>query len=139
MAVLMDIGEEFNIHPADKLTGSKRLAMMALSRTYGLKGFAGESPAYESISISGNTVTVKFKNAPNGLTAFGKELKYFEVAGANKVFRPAKAIVNNGNILVSSPDVKEPVAVRYAFRDFVTGDLFSTEGFPVSSFRTDDW
>ncbi len=65
--------------------------------------------------------------------------KYFEVAGANKVFRPAKAIVNNGNILVSSPDVKEPVAVRYAFKDFVIGDLFSTEGFPVSSFRTDDW
>lgn len=139
MAVLMDIGEEFNIHPADKLSGSKRLAMMALSKTYGLKGFAGESPAYESISISGNTVTVKFKNASNGLTAFGKELKFFEVAGANKVFRPAKAIVNNGNILVSSPDVKEPVAVRYAFKDFVIGDLFSTEGFPVSSFRTDDW
>ena len=112
---------------------------MALSKTYGLKGFAGESPSYESITINGSTVTVKFKNAPNGLTAFGKELKYFEVAGTNKVFRPAKAIVNNGNILVTSPDVKEPVAVRYAFKDFVTGDLFSTEGFPVSSFRTDDW
>ncbi len=139
MAVLMDIGEEFNIHPADKLTGSKRLAMMSLSKTYGLKGFAGESPAYESIAINGSTVTVKFKNAANGLTAFGKELKYFEVAGTNKVFRPAKAIINNGNILVTSPDVKEPVAVRYAFKDFVMGDLFSTEGFPVSSFRTDDW
>lgn len=139
MAVLMDIGEEFNIHPVDKLTGSKRLALLALSKTYGMKGFAGESPAYESIAINGSIVTIKFKNAANGLTAFGKELKYFEIAGANKVFRPAKALVNGGNIIVSSPDVKEPVAVRYAFKDFVTGDLFSTEGFPVSSFRTDDW
>jgi len=139
MAVLMDIGEEFNIHPMDKLTGAKRLAFMALGKTYGGKGFGIESPAYESITISGSIVTVKFKNAPNGLSAFGKELKYFEVAGANKVFRPAKAMVNGGNIILSAPDVKEPVAVRYAFKDFVIGDLFSTEGFPVSSFRTDDW
>lgn len=139
MAVLMDIGEEFNIHPMDKLTGSKRLALMALSKTYGLKGFAGESPAYESMSINGSTITIKFKNAPNGLSAFGKELKYFEVAGANKVFRPAKAMVSGGNIIVSATDVKEPVAVRYAFKDFVIGDLFSTEGFPVSSFRSDEW
>lgn len=139
MAVLMDIGEEFSIHPMDKLTGSKRLALMALSKTYGLKGFAGESPAFDAITVSGNTITVKFKNAPNGFTAFGKELKYFEVAGANKVFRPARAVISGGNILVSSADIKEPVAVRYAFKDFVIGDLFSTEGFPVSSFRSDEW
>jgi len=139
MAVLMDIGEEFNIHPMDKLTGSKRLALMALSKTYGFKGFAGESPAYESMSINGSTITIKFKNAPNGLSAFGKELKYFEVAGTNKVFRPAKAMVSGGNIIVTATDVKEPVAVRYAFKDFVIGDLFSTEGFPVSSFRSDEW
>ncbi len=139
MAVLMDIGEEFNIHPMDKVTGAKRLAYLALGKTYGLKGFGYESPAYEAIAITGSIVTVKFKNAPNGLSAFGKELKYFEVAGANKVFRPAKAIVSGGAVLVSAPDVKEPVAVRYAFKDFVVGDLFSTEGFPVSSFRTDDW
>jgi sialate O-acetylesterase len=139
MAVLMDIGEEFNIHPADKLTGSKRLAYMALAKTYGLKGFGYESPAFESMTVSGNTVTIKFNGAPNGLTSYGKPLMLFEVAGANKVFRPAKAVVAGGAIVVSSPDVKDPVAVRYAFKDFVVGDLFSTEGFPVSSFRSDDW
>lgn len=139
MAVLMDIGEEFNIHPMDKATGSKRLAYMALAKTYGKKGFAGESPAYESVSFANGIATIKFTNAPNGLTAFGKPLLQFEIAGANKVFRPAKALVNGGNIIVSSPEVKEPVAVRYAFKDFVVGDLFSTEGFPVSSFRTDEW
>ncbi len=139
MAVLMDIGEKFNIHPMDKATGGKRLAYMALAKTYGKKGFASESPNYESISFANGIATIKFTNTPNGLTAFGKPLLQFEIAGANKVFRPAKALVNGGSIIVSSPDVKEPVAVRYAFKDFVLGDLFSTEGFPVSSFRTDDW
>lgn len=139
MAVLMDIGEEFSIHPMNKEAGGKRLAYLALAKTYGLKGFGYESPSYESITVIGNTVTIKFSGAPNGLTGFGKQLSLFEVAGANKVFRPAKAIISGGTIIVSSPDVKEPVAVRYAFKDFVVGDLFSTEGFPVSSFRSDDW
>jgi sialate O-acetylesterase len=139
MAVLMDIGEEFNIHPADKITGSKRLAYMALAKTYGLKGFASESPMFESISFANGVGTIKFSNAPNGLTAYGKPLQYFEIAGSNKVFRPAKASISAGNIIVTSPDVKEPVAIRYAFKDFIVGDLFSTEGFPVSSFRTDEW
>jgi sialate O-acetylesterase len=139
MAVLMDIGEEFNIHPGDKATGSKRLAYMALAKTYGLKGFGSESPAFESMTVSGNTITIKFSGAPNGLTSYGKALQYFEVAGANKIFRPAKALISGGTIVVSAPDVKDPVAVRYAFKDFVVGDLFSTEGFPVSSFRSDDW
>ena len=139
MAVLMDIGEEFSIHPMNKEAGSKRLAYMALAKTYGLKTMAAESPAYESVSFSNGTATIKFTNAPNGLTAFGKTLQYFEIAGANKVFRPAKAVISGGTILVTSPDVKDPVAVRYAFKDFVVGDLYGTEGFPVSSFRTDDW
>jgi sialate O-acetylesterase len=139
MAVLMDIGEEFGIHPMDKLTGSKRLAYMALAKTYGLKGFGYESPAFESITVSGNVVTVKFSNAVNGITSYGKPLLLFEVSGANKIFRPAKALISGGTIILSAPDVKEPVAVRYAFKDFVIGDLFSTEGFPVSSFRSDDW
>jgi sialate O-acetylesterase len=139
MAVLMDIGEEFNIHPMDKATGSKRLAYMALAKTYMQKGFAAESPAYDSVSFANGIATIKFTNAPNGLSAFGKPLLQFEIAGANKIFRPAKAVVSGAVVTVSAPDVPAPVAVRYAFKDFVVGDLFSTEGFPVSSFRTDDW
>lgn len=139
MAVLMDIGEETNIHPADKASGSKRLAYLAFAKAYGLKGFAAESPAFASISISGSMVTVHFKNAPNGLTSFGRELTCFEIAGANKIFRPAKAVIRGGTVQVSSPEIKDPVAVRYAFKNFVTGDLFGTEGFPVSSFRSDEW
>lgn len=139
MAVLMDIGEENSIHPANKEAGGKRLAYLALAKTYGLKGFGYTSPSFDSLLVNGNIATIRFKDAPNGLTSFGKPLSNFEIAGADKIFRPAKAVISRGMVLISSPEVREPVAVRYAFRDFVTGDLFSTEGFPVSSFRTDDW
>lgn len=139
MAVVMDIGEENSIHPMNKEIGSKRLALMALAKTYGQKGFGYASPAFDSLSISGSIATIRFSNAPNGLTSFGKPLLNFEIAGADKIFRQAKAVIVQGKVQVSSPDVKDPVAVRYAFKDFVVGDLFSTEGFPVSSFRTDSW
>ncbi|MBD0280196.1 MAG: sialate O-acetylesterase, partial [Flavisolibacter sp.] len=105
MAVLMDTGEENNIHPANKKTAGERLALLALNKTYGLKGFGYESPAYDSLSVSGSTVEVKFKNAPNGLTSFGKELTTFEIAGKDKIFYPAKAVLFRGNVLVSSPQV----------------------------------
>jgi sialate O-acetylesterase len=139
MAVLMDIGEENNIHPANKEIGGRRLAYMALAKTYEMKGFAYASPTVDSLLINGNIATIKFKDAPNGLTSFGKPLVNFEIAGSDKIFRPAKAVISRGMILVSSPDVATPVAVRYAFKDFIVGELFSTEGLPVSSFRTDEW
>jgi sialate O-acetylesterase len=139
MAVLMDVGEELNIHPANKEKGSKRLAYMAMAGTYQYKGFASQSPAFDSLQVTGSIATIKFKNAPNGLTAFGQPLTQFEIAGADKVFRPATANIRNGTVVVSSPLVATPVAVRYAFKDFIVGELFSTEGFPVSSFRTDEW
>ncbi|MEI6949274.1 sialate O-acetylesterase [Paraflavisolibacter sp. H34] len=139
LAVLMDIGEENNIHPARKQEGGTRLALLALGKTYGLKGFGFESPAYDTLSVSGSIATVRFKNSANGLTAFGKELTTFELAGKDKVFYPAKAWINGSSVSVSCPQVKEPVAVRYAYKDFVTGELYGTDGLPVSSFRTDDW
>jgi sialate O-acetylesterase len=139
MVVLMDNGEEWNIHPADKETVGKRFSYLALAATYGMKGFAYQSPALDSFLVNGSIVTLKFKNAPNGLTSFGKTLTQFEIAGADKIFRPASAMIRNGTILVSSPLVLAPAAVRYAFKDFIVGELFSTEGYPVSSFRTDDW
>ncbi|WP_304067251.1 sialate O-acetylesterase [Pedobacter glucosidilyticus] len=139
MAVLLDIGEENNIHPMRKEPVGTRLALLALAQTYGLKGFGYASPAVESTQISGSVMTLKFKNAPNGLTSYGKELQQFEVAGANKQYYPAKASIQGSTVVVSSPMVKEPVAVRYAFKDFVVGELFSTEGLPLSSFRTDDF
>ena len=139
IVVLMDGGEEFGIHPADKETVGKRFAYLAFGDTYKMKGFAYQSPSFDSLLINGNIATIKFKNVPNGLTSYGKTLNQFEIAGADKVFRPAIANIRNGTIVLSSPLVATPVAVRYAFKDFIVGELFSTEGYPVSSFRTDDW
>jgi sialate O-acetylesterase len=139
MAVLVDVGEENFIHPANKEAVGNRLAYLALAKTYGIKGFGYASPGYDSMAVSGSTAILHFKDAPNGLTSFSKALANFEVAGANKIFYPATAIINGSTVSVSSPQVKEPVAVRYAFKDFVIGDLYSNEGLPVSSFRTDDW
>jgi sialate O-acetylesterase len=139
MAVLMDIGEENSIHPSHKEPGGTRLALLALGKTYGLKGFGFESPAYDTLVASSGIAEVKFKNAPNWLTSYGKELSTFQIAGKDKVFYPAKAVISKSSVMVSSPQVKEPVAVRYAFKDFVVGDLYGTDGLPVSSFRTDNW
>ncbi|MBS7564917.1 sialate O-acetylesterase [Mucilaginibacter sp. Bleaf8] len=140
MAVLMDIGEQATIHPSHKEAGGTRLALLALGKTYGIKGgFGFASPQYESITINGNIAVIKFQNAPNGLTTFGKELNNFEIAGKDQVFHQAKAVISGSSVSVSASDVKEPVAVRYAFRDFIVGELFGTDGLPVSSFRTDSW
>ncbi len=139
MAVLMDIGEQKSIHPMRKKEGGERLALLALANTYGLKGFGYASPSYDSMNVTGSTANLYFSNARNGLSSFGKPLSLFEVAGPDKVFHPAQAIITNNGITVSAVQVRQPVAVRYAFKDFIVGDLFSNEGLPVSSFRTDDW
>ena len=140
MASTMDLGEQFCIHPSSKEIGSKRLAYLALSETYGIKGIYPYSPVFKDMTIKNDTAKLTFDKAPYGLHAFGKELSLFEVAETDKVFYPAKAtIVANATIVVKSESVKEPVAVRYAFKNFVIGDLFGTNGLPVSSFRTDDW
>jgi sialate O-acetylesterase len=139
MICLMDIGEENSIHPANKEIGGKRFAYLALAKTYGRQGFGYAGPLFDSLLINGNVATIKFFNANNGLTSFSKTLTNFEIAGADKIFRPAKAVISQGKVLVSSPEIANPVAVRYAFKDFVMVDLFNTEGFPASSFRTDNW
>jgi sialate O-acetylesterase len=139
MASIMDIGEETCIHPADKKAGSERLAFLALVNTYGKSGFASSGPILKEMTAEGSIVKLTFNNAVNGLTSYGKELSCFEVAGANKRFYPAKAFITGAGVTLFSPSVAAPVAVRYAFKDFITGDLFNTEGIPASSFRTDDW
>jgi sialate O-acetylesterase len=139
MATIMDIGEKDCIHPANKKAGSDRLAFLALTNTYGKKGFAGSGPVFKEMTVTGSVVKLTFSNAANGLTSFGKDLSCFEVAGANKRFFPAKAFITGGSITLFCPSVMEPVAVRYAFKDFILGDLFNTEGLPASSFRTDTW
>jgi sialate O-acetylesterase len=141
MAVGLDLGEEFQIHPSRKKEVGERLAFLALGKTYGEKGFEYESPQYEYMDVEGEKAIIHFSKQNMGLTSFGKEMTLFEIAGENRVFHKAKAIIDEkiGAVVVTNPLVKEPKAVRYAFKDYVEAELFGTGGLPVSSFRTDDW
>jgi sialate O-acetylesterase len=139
MASTMDVGEQNNIHPGNKEAIGKRLAYLALYQTYGFKGMNPYSPSYKAVTFKNDTATVTFDNVPLGLNAPNKELSLFEIAGEDKVFHPAKATIVKDVVIVKSEFVPKPVAVRYAFKNFVVGDLFGTNGLPVSSFRTDNW
>jgi len=139
MVVSMDAGEQRSIHPADKAVISRRLACWALANTYGRAGIPYASPCYHGMKIEKDGIAISFDHAPNGLTSFGRPLAAFEVAGEDKVFYPANAKVTGSGVTVWSDSVRMPVAVRYAYKDWVVGDLYNTEGLPAAPFRTDDW
>lgn len=139
MACLMDAGLEYGIHPRKKQLAGMRLALLALDKTYGIKGITSETARYKDVEFKGDTAVITFERA--GMWVYGKDgLKsdLFEVAGEDRVFHPAKAWIERSKLYVKCDEVKEPVAVRYAFKDWADGDLFC-DGLPVSSFRTDNW
>lgn len=139
MAVLLDAGLEKGIHPAKKQLAGERLARLALVKTYGVKGVTAESPYYAGMEVKNDTVVVSFERAPMWVNCKDKfESKYFKVAGADRVFHPAKVWIERSKVCVKSEAVPHPVAVRYAFENYVDGDLFG-EDLPVSSFRSDNW
>lgn len=139
MAVLMDIGEETLIHPTRKEEVGKRLSYFALKNQYGYDSMIPFSPRYKTKKVVGNRMIITFENVSTGLTSFGKELTTFEIASEDKKFFPAKAIIKGNKVELYSDSVEKPVAARYAFREYVQGELYSGNGLPVSSFRTDSW
>ena len=139
MAVLMDAGLEYGIHPRKKRQAGERMALLALSNTYGIKGLP-DFAVYKEVTFQNDTCVVSFDRSKewvyfeNGTTS-----PNFEVAASDRVFHPATEVwVSRNRVYVRSDEVKQPVAVRYAFRDWVVGDLMH-DGLPVSSFRTDNW
>ncbi|MEE9368819.1 MAG: sialate O-acetylesterase [Pontiella sp.] len=140
IAVGIDVGEAKNIHPKNKQAIGCRLAQQALANTYGKKVVAG-GPIYKSMKVDGNKVVIKFEDIGSGLVEQGGvPLKRFAIAGADKQFVAAQAVIVENRVIVSSSDVTDPVAVRYAWADNPVGcNLFNKEGFPASPFRTDDW
>ncbi len=139
MAVTMDIGEKYFIHPPKKKEVADRLLFNALSQTYGYENVDFASPVYESSEVKDGGIVLKFKNAERGLYAYDA-LSGFEIAGSDKVFYPATAtIVDQRNVLVISEKVEEPVAVRYGWQNWINGTLYDTNLLPASSFRTDKW
>jgi len=140
MACTMDIpGEVYNIHPRFKDIVGARLAYWALAKTYGKTGFSYCGPIYKSMTVKDGKATISFDHADNNLVPFSENIAGFEIAGADSIFHEAKAVSHGQTVEVSCDAVKEPVAVRYCFKNFCTGTLFNTYGLPASSFRTDDW
>ena len=139
IAITMDIGEKHSIHPAKKKEVADRLLFNALNQTYGYKTIDGAGPIYDSQEKKDGGLVLKFKNTKYGLYAF-KGLTGFEIAGEDRVFYSADAkIVDRENVFVKNDKVVNPVAVRYAWRNWVIGTLFDTDLLPASSFRTDSW
>ena len=141
MAVTMDIGNRNCIHPGKKAEVGQRLAWLALVNDYGMKGYEPNTPLYESMTVEGNRAYLTFRCGKASLAPLGDSLAGFEVAGADRVFHPAKAWIEKGRgrLIVTSDEVQTPGAVRYAFRNYAEASLFNTFGIPASSFRTDDW
>lgn len=136
---LVEPYEAGNIHPKDKRSVGSRLAYLALAKTYGMKGVEADCPEYEKMEVRGDTVLLSFTHADNGFSRMGGFVG-FEVAGADRVFHAAEAALHGKNqIRVTCPEVKQPVAVRYAFHDYSPGNVKNLRGLPLVPFRTDDW
>jgi len=138
MAVAIDIGMADNIHPINKQEVGRRLALWALAKVYGEKiPFSGPLPSGHK--ISGDEIVLSFTHTDGGLVAKHGELNGFVIAGADKQWHWAKARIEGEKVVVSSPDVKSPVAVRYAWADNPKCNLYNGAGLPASPLRTDEW
>ncbi len=137
MAVTIDIGDPKDIHPRNKRDVGRRLALAALAQTYGCD-VRYRGPAYRSVKITGATARVEFDHA-DGLTADDGVVSGFAVAGADRIFHAAKATIDGTGVLVSSPRVASPAAVRYGWADSPVCTLRNSAGLPAEPFRTDDW
>ena len=140
MAVTMDVGDESNIHPKDKKPVGERLALLALSRTYGKSDIVDSGPLYKDFKIQDDKIRLEFASVGGGLTSRDeKPLIDFTIAGADKKFVPATATIDGDTIIVHSEKVAQPMSVRFGWGNADKPNLMNTEGLPASSFRTDDW
>ena len=139
MACIIDIGEADNIHPKNKQEVGRRLALIAETEVYKKNGIAS-GPLYKSFRKENNRIRINFTNTGSGLsTKDGKEVKGFAIAGKDKRFYWAKAVIEGNQVIVNADEVTEPLAVRYAWADNPECNLINTEGLPAIPFRTDDW
>jgi hypothetical protein len=139
LAVTIDVGDPKNVHPHRKAEVGERLALWALGRTYG-ENIVYSGPMYESATVHGSEISVRFSNVGGGLIAKdSSSVTGFSIAGADHKFYWANAVIQGESVVVSSSRVQNPVAVRYAWGDSPICNLFNKEGLPASPFRTDDW
>jgi sialate O-acetylesterase len=137
MAVAIDIGEAKTIHPKNKQEVGRRLSLIALAKTYGdTAEYSG--PVFKAAKVKGDHIRISFIHA-NGLKAAGDELKGFAVAGNDKKYYWASAKIEGNEVLVTCPEVSEPLTVRYGWDTNPVCNLYNGAGLPASPFRTDDW
>ena len=138
MAVTIDIGLADDIHPKNKQEVGRRLALVALAGSYG-KNVSGSAPVFRNYRIKGDKMELDFGQKQDGFQIKGTTLKGFTIAGPDCVFYPAEAMVQNGKIIVFSPEVSIPLAARYGWADNPDCNLYGENGLPVAPFRTDCW
>lgn len=138
MAVTIDIGAADDIHPRNKQDVGGRLAHAALHGTYG-HDVVPSGPLFQRMEREGSAVRLHFDHVAGGLEARGKPLQGFAIAGPDRSFVGADARIEDGTVVVSSPAVDDPVAVRYGWANNPSVNLYNATGLPASPFRTDDW
>jgi sialate O-acetylesterase len=139
MAVTIDIGDANDIHPGNKQDVGNRLALNARRLVYG-ENIAYSGPIYKSMKIEDNRIRLFFDHAQDGLMSKGGDkLQGFAIAGEDRKFVWAEAMIDGKTVVVSSPQVAKPVAVRYAWAINPVCNLHNRAGLPASPFRTDSW
>lgn len=140
MVVVSDLVDDVNnIHPINKHDVGLRLANWALADHYNHSGLTYKNPVYKNIEIFKDKAIISFNNVPSGIICKGKTVTEFFIAGADKIFYPATVKIEKDKLVVSAKQVLAPVAVRFSFNNTAIGNIFSTEGLPVTPFRTDNW
>ncbi len=138
LAVTVDIGDAKDIHPKNKQDVGKRLALLALHRTYG-KAVVDQGPTFAGQTIDGNKIRLRFTSVGGGLEPKNTDLVGFAVAGSDRKWHWATARIEGDAVVVESAEVAQPVAVRYAWDADPANNLRNREGLPATPFRTDDW
>ncbi len=138
MAVITDVGDKDDIHPTKKEPVGERLAFAARAIAYG-EDVTYSGPVYRSMEIEGDKAILSFDHVGKGLVAKDGDLRGFAIAGSDRKFVWANAEIKRGKVIVSSPEVPQPVAVRYGWADFPVVNLFNKDGLPASPFRTDNF
>ncbi|MGV3763024.1 sialate O-acetylesterase [Parapedobacter sp.] len=141
MVVVSDLVDDIkNIHPAQKREVADRLASIALNAYYGVRHDSDyRSPLYRDYRVQGKTIVVSFDHLEDGLKVKGDRITDLYVAGADHIFHEAQGTIKGNELIVSSKEVSNPVAVRFGFTETAMPNLFNSNGLPVAPFRTDNW
>ena len=138
MAVTIDVGENENVHPKKKQPVGHRLALIAKAKVYGIK-VAFEGPVFAAVVADGGAMIVGFQRGAQGLAGKGGALREFQLAGEDRKWKRADAVIEGETLRVTSAEVPAPVAVRYAWRNGSEANLYNNDDLPAAPFRSDDW